>query len=91
MDALEDAQVMVAMCPECADATNEFAKLYQDMELIRIQLDNCVRTLHIAMRNGEIDNNRVQEYRRRMRSRNVMEMFNADVADRLRHETMEKC
>lgn len=91
MDGLEDTNVIVSLCPECNNILTTFAKLHQDMELIRLQLDSCLQALHASMQCGGSSQIRLDEYQRRMRSRNLFEMFNANVANSLRNETKKKC
>lgn len=91
MDGLEDTNVIVSLCVDCNNAVTAFAKLYQDMELIRLQLDSCLQALHVSMQNGGSSQVRIDEFHRRMRSRNLFEMFNANVANSLRNETKKKC
>lgn len=91
MDGLEDTNVIVSLCAECNNILTTFAKLHQDMELIRLQLDSRLQELHASMQFGGSSQVRLDEYQRRMRSRNLFEMFNANVANSLRNETKKKC
>lgn len=91
MDVMEESDVVIPLCGDCFFLSKSFSKLYENMEEIRLQLDACLQTVHEVMQYGNKQQDRVEEYEKRRRSKNMLEMMTANVAEQLRKETLRKC
>ncbi|CAL8139676.1 unnamed protein product [Orchesella dallaii] len=87
----DSAEAMITQCDKCFGVTAKFYDLFQQFEIIRIQLEKCVQTLCDSITTGERNHDRVLEYKRQMRTMQGMDLINACLADNLKREILQKC
>ncbi|CAL8139682.1 unnamed protein product [Orchesella dallaii] len=86
-----DIDPVITICAECSEEQKEFGRLFHKYELIRLQLDKCIQSLHDRMKDGSKNLQLVQEYQKRMCATDPTKLFEAYVAECLRKEVLQNC